>query len=167
MRKILLLSVLCATLFGNESTSNAFPYVDVGFGFLPVPSPIVGMGARFQRKHIGLDLSLQAATIIVLTALKENINFIFYPEPDLSSQLYVGVGLGAFEVIDSHGHIRGFLSPQLLIGKEYVNENGSRHYLQGRIDCPLIRQDWMTSHKYRHGSQKFLASVIFSYGFCF
>jgi hypothetical protein len=171
-KTILTMTLLCASLFGDEplqpkTVSNAFPYVDLGLGPLPIPCPVVGVGGRFQQGHLGFDLSLQMTTTVVLTAIKENIDLIFYPKPKLESQFYLGMGVGTLQLLERRGYVQGFISPQLLVGNEFTTKHGARRYLQARIDCPLIRQDWMSSEKYHGKRNHFLTSIIFSYGFCF
>jgi hypothetical protein len=143
----------------------SYGYVSLGFGPVPIPMPIFGIGGRFQSDHNGFDGSFQFISFgSGFTLLKGNVDYLYFFKPNLASQFYMGGGASASEVI-SHGRVRAFLSPQVILGRQYVNKGGDVRYLQAQIDPVFL--DLNRAHKHRHTRVGSFPCVILSYGICF
>lgn len=160
------LSLLMGTAFANdpsESTpflSQQFGYVGIGVGPLPVPVPFFSTGYRIQTGHHGADMSLQVATIIALNQFKTNFLYHHYFKPHLSSEFYVGGGIGTSYLWGSSYH-RGLLSPELVFGKQYRNESGDLRFFQLQTSFPTF------SWGQHHNRLCYYPLVTISYGIGF
>jgi hypothetical protein len=153
-----------ATPTETQPVTYAAPYISLGIGPLPIPMPLFGVGGRFQSGHHGADLSFQGITwgSSNSTILKENIDYLYYFKPNLSSQFYMGAGV-SFTEFDPFRKCQTFLSPQLLVGKQYTNESGDVRFFQAQIE-PVY------AHLNKTHSKHWLStfpSVILTYGICF
>ncbi len=135
----------------------SYGYLCVGLGPLPIPAPLVGVGGRFQNGHNGFDGSLQVSSILFFSMAKASMNYLYYFNPNLDSQYYMGAGLGMMGVsgLDSGG--RMYFSPQLVIGKQYTNKEGSFRHFQAEIT------PWQLGGRH---SEAF-PTVVLSYGISF
>ena len=140
MKKIIFTAfLLSATLAAEETPStvqNSYGYFGIGLGPAPIPLPVFAGGYRMQWNHHGLDLSLDTITFGNPTLLKGNVIYNYYPSPDLQSQAYYGVGLTVGGVLGKYSHGSFGLSPEFLLGKEYVNDAKSRRFFEARISWP-------------------------------
>jgi hypothetical protein len=139
-------------------------YISLGLGPFPIPMPIFGMGGRFQSNHHGADISLQGISFgSSFTLLKQNVDYLYYFKPKLASQFYIGGGVSGTEIFSKHGTCHAYLSPQVVIGKQYTNTDGDVRFFQAQIDPVFLdlnkihkRQSWGT-----------FPAVVISYGICF
>ena len=134
----------------------SYGYVCVGIGPLPVPAPLAGVGWRYQKGHHGFDGSLQISSVLVINVAKINANYLYYFNPNLDSEWYLGAGVGLLgtSIITSENRNRGYLSPQLVVGNQYTNKNGNLRHFQAEISPWLV------------GGGAF-PTVTLSYGFSF
>ncbi|HEX2580013.1 MAG TPA: hypothetical protein VHK67_06410 [Rhabdochlamydiaceae bacterium] len=143
----------------------SYGYVSLGVGPLPELMPIFGIGGRYQRGHHGFDGSIQFGTLgRSFTVAKENLNYLYYFNPNLNSQFYVGGGI-AFTEMWSCGHMDVLLSPQAVVGKQYTNKNGGVRYLQVQIDPVFLSLKRAFKDGHLRGSA--VPAVVLSYGLCF
>jgi hypothetical protein len=151
------------TISNSEPVKNSCGYVSLGLGPFPIPMPIFGIGGRFQSGHHGADISLQGISFgSGFTVLKENIDYLYYFKPKLSSQFYIGGGISATEVI-SHKNCQSYLSPQILIGKQYTNKDGDVRFFQAQIEPVFLDLNKL----HRKQSWGTFPAVVLSYGICF
>jgi hypothetical protein len=113
----------------------SYGYYCVGIGPLPFPAPLVGVGGRYQYGHHGFDGSLQASSLLFYNFVKVNANYLYYFKPNLDSQWYIGAGVGLTQPFSSLSARRSgvYVSPQLIIGKQYTNKHGSLRHFQAEI----------------------------------
>jgi hypothetical protein len=139
----------------------SYGYYCAGLGPLPLPAPLVGVGRRYQNGHHGFDGSLQVSSFFLLVNMaKINANYLYYFNPNLKSQFYLGAGVGLAGVaMLSNDPKRLYLSPQLVVGKQYTNKEGSFCHLQAEITT--INLDLTRNHP------AFFPAVILSYGVSF
>lgn len=111
-------------------------------------APFFGVGYRLQKNQHGLDLS---ASIVCKTIdyascfedkkariqrRKANVLYNFFFFPNLSSQVYVGLGVGVNYIdIKRLGSIVGF-SPEIALGKQYNNKQGNQRFIQLQVSLP-------------------------------
>jgi hypothetical protein len=149
----------------TEAVKATYGYVNLGLGPFPIPLPIFGVGGRFQNGHHGFDGSLQFISFgSGFTLLKENFDYLYFFKPNLASQFYVGGGASVTEVI-SRGRVQAYLSPQVVLGKQYTNKAGDVRYFQVQIDPVFL--DLNHAYQHRHTCVGTFPCVIFSYGICF
>jgi hypothetical protein len=133
-------------------------YIDIGLGPFPIPIPVFGLGQRIQWNHHGMDLHMLVSTIVAVTEVKGTAMYLHYFKPSLASQFYAGGGLGAGGLFNNH-HSRAkfLLSPEIVLGKQYINEAGDKRFFQTEISWPTL------------GNHKpfYFPLVVFSYGFMF
>jgi hypothetical protein len=171
MKKLMTLGLLATTLAFADSAPAAeaepvkasHPYISLGLGPFPIPMPLFGVGGRFQSGHHGADISLQGITFgRGFSVLKENVDYLYYFKPKLASQFYMGAGLSVTEVFSSR-HCHSYLSPQILIGQQYTNQDGDVRFFQAQIDPAFL--DLNKVHKKQ--SWGTFPAVVLSYGICF
>lgn len=120
-----------------QKISQQFGYVGAGVGPLPLPLPVFMAGYRTQTGHHGADLSLQASTIVVITELKTNFLYHYYFNPSLTSEFYVGGGIGT-SILFGSKRSGVFFSPEFVFGKQYRNESNDLRFFQLQISFPTI-----------------------------
>jgi hypothetical protein len=136
-----------------------YGYVSIGLGPFPIPAPLLGIGGRLQRGHHGFDGSLQFFTWgKEFTIIKENFNYLYYFKPNLASQFYVGGGIGFTELV--RRHFDAYVSPQVILGKQYTNEAGDVRFFQVQIDPVFFSLN-------RNMHVLAFPAVVISYGICF
>jgi hypothetical protein len=140
--------------------TNSYGYFDIGLGPFPLPLPVFGLGYRFQRSHHGMDLSVNATTIIAVTQVKGNWAYLYYPNPNLKSQGYFGFGVGPSLILERHKHPAFCLSPEFIFGKDYINDSGDHRFFQAQVSWPTV-----SFHK--KAEAFWFPLVVFNYGFCF
>jgi hypothetical protein len=113
----------------------SYGYYCVGIGPLPFPAPLVGVGGRYQYGHHGFDGSLQASSLLFFNVVKVNANYLYYFKPNLDSQWYIGAGVGLTQPFSALIARRPgpYVSPQLVVGKQYTNERGNPRHFQAEI----------------------------------
>lgn len=146
----------------SEPVRNSFGHFDIGVGPLPILLPTFTVGHRNQWGHHGFDISLTAETVVLITQVKVSQTYLYYFTPNLKSQLYFGAGIGTSALISNHGETVGLISPQFLIGKEYVNEAGGRRFFQAEIAFPSVGFDGNG-----YAGMGWLPLVVLSYGIGF
>jgi hypothetical protein len=143
----------------------SYGYVSLGLGPFPIPFPLFGVGGRYQNGHHGFDGSIQFISFgRGFTLVKENLNYLYYFKPNLASQFYVGGGVGITEFL-SDGHLQAFLSPQVIVGKQYTNKDGGVRYFQAQIDPVFLNLNKV--YKKGRCSVGTYPAVVLSYGICF
>ena len=148
---------------------NSFFHFDLGSGPYPLPIPTFSMGYRKQLGHQGIDLTLQASTIVYLTQAKLSAFYIFYFNPGLHGQIYIGQGLGGSAVFQSskrYDTCLAAISPELLIGKEYVGRTGSYRLVQMEISFPTYSFGRIKNLK-KNQRIIYYPLIVVSYGICF
>ena len=184
MKKLMTLGLLASSLAFADEASNtetmmavpaavetepvkaSYGYVSLGLGPFPIPMPLLGIGGRYQNGHHGFDGSLQFFTLgNSFTIAKENLDYLYYFKPNLASQFYVGGGIGITEAI-SRGRVQAFLSPQVILGKQYTNKAGDVRYFQAQID-PVFLDLNKVHRREHHRMLGTFPAVVLSYGICF
>ncbi len=149
-----------------EPVKASYGYVSLGLGPFPIPAPLLGVGGRFQDGHHGFDASFQFFTIgSAFTIAKENFNYLHYFKPNLASQFYVGGGIGVTEILHRRGGVQAYLSPQVILGKQYTNKDGDVRFFQAQIDPVFLHLNHL--NKKHHGRVGTFPAVVLSYGICF
>jgi hypothetical protein len=158
--------------YNQEMTINKHTgYFDIGVGPLPCLAPSFGMGYRYQHNHHGLDMNVRAITAMGLydaTVAQANLLYDYYFKPSLKSQFYLGAGVGCaylFGDAISHHHWNDYrhrllLSPEIVLGKNYVNEAGDERFFQAQIDIPTFKIT-------RWNKPLYAPIVLLTYGLCY
>jgi len=86
------------------------------------------------------------ATIVEITALKQNILYRYYLNPNYESQVYFGAGLGVTEIyiknfLCGSNALFCFLSPEFVVGKQFQTKNKKERFLQLQIGFPYFNLD--------------------------
>jgi len=144
-----------------ESVRRSFQYGSLGIGPLPIPLPVFGVGHREQWQHSGLDLSAQVSTLVFATELKAKGLYHYYFAPNPKAQFYAGggVNVSAIYLKGSGFEYSPFVAPELVFGKEYLNEAGGIRFFQTEVSWPTYS---IPAHK-----ACFFPLVIFTYGIGF
>lgn len=121
-----------------EVIQNDMGYASMGLGPFPLPIPYLGIGYRLQRNHHGADVSLKSATVIHVTQLKGSALYHYYFSPNLSSQMYAGLGVGVSGVFSKRKDYRTYISPEFVVGKQYLNEVGGKRFFQAEVSWPTF-----------------------------
>jgi hypothetical protein len=158
---------LCGSLFAAEEPSpisNQYGYLSLGLGPAPLPLPQFGGGYRLQRGAHGFDANEQFSTIYYLTGVKIGLDYLYYLNPDLQKQFYIGVGPALFGVFGNrdtllHGSLFA-VAPELIFGKQYMTDTGSMRHFQVNMNCPAY---CIGNHK----DVLYYPLVSFSYGWGF
>ena len=134
--------------------------MSIGLGPAPIPLPNFGLGYRAQSGHNGVDVSLNAMTVVAVTQLKATALYQYYFKPDLNSQFYVGGGLGLSDIFGS-GHHCMAISPEFTFGKQYRNEAKDTRFMQVGVSWPTVNLSGQSRHFLKY------PLVVFSYGIMF
>lgn len=142
---IIILITLITSLFSDEITSSRTFYVKGGVSFppsqknyMPLPTPALGIGSRYQRGNCGFDLSLNLNSIIVINYVSVKGVFLYYPFPANDHRLYMGIGpgLGYNASIGGEG---GCGSLEGIIGYEFRCSSRFRPFIQLELTQPVVR----------------------------
>ncbi len=142
-------------------------YASIGVGPLPVLLPVFGIGYRENWNHHGFDTSLQVATIVKVTALRMNLLYSYIVHPDPKGQTYVNLGAAVGSVFHS-GFAGMFTSPELIVGREWMNKSHEKRFCQAEISFPNF--SWEYKHHEKEFDRKdilYFPVVTVSYGFLF
>ncbi len=148
---------------------NSFIHFDIGSGPYPLPIPTFAMGYRMQAGHQGLDFTLHASTVVYITQAKLSASYIFYFNPGLHGQIYIGPGIGGSAIFQSskrYDRCLAALAPELLIGKEYVGRTGSYRLIQMQISFPTYSFGRIRKLK-KNQSIIYYPLIVVSYGIGF
>jgi len=141
---------------------TSYGYVSVGMG-PDILAPCLGVGFRHRLRANGFDGSLRLSTIGFAHALQANCNYLRYINPERNSSWYVGVG-PAISLVSINTYSREtlfFVSPNFVIGKEIVGDNGAKQFHDFSIQSP----HWNPLEKNK-GPLNFPA-VYYRYGLAF
>lgn len=161
---LLLTSALAAHEFLSPPATSTnveehFPYLSLGVGPMPLPLPNFSAGYRYQSNYFGFDGSLQSTPLFFddMNYLKASFLGHYYPKPNPHSQLYVGAGISHGILLHTYHSLT--ISPEIVIGQEYINSSDNRRFLQAQISYPTLCV-------YRDKTINF-PLVLISYGFGF
>ena len=104
---------------------------------MPIPLPVFAGGYRTQVDKHGLDVSLQASTVVKITQVKTNILYHHYFKPSLTSEFYVGGGIAPGCIFSSDTTLLT-LSPEFVFGKQYRNESNDLRFFQLQASFPTF-----------------------------
>ena len=176
MKKFVLILCVLLSSYGfseidSQKVVNNYWYFDLGAGPLPILFPIFGFGHRDQIDHHGFNFGARGTTVIEYTAVKLNLDYLYYFVPNFERQNYIGIGLSPAIIWESryysHSKITPFISPNLLLGKEYVSDAGGRRFFEADINWPMVFFKHVGSHKHTKPGLVWFPSVILSYGWAF
>lgn len=148
----------------TPNVKGSFGYADIGIGPLPLLVPTFGLGCRTQYNHHGWDLSLHAASVVVLTEIKGSLLHHYYFNPCFESQFYSGLGIGFGALFSKHDDTLTFLSPEFAFGKEYTTDTGGLRFFQVQVSFPTFYSN--KGHHFSH-HPFYMPLVVFSYGIGF
>jgi len=100
-----------------------------------------------------------------MTIAQTNLLYNYYFKPSLQSQTYMGIGAGAAYVFGKGPHFHDYkdrfvLSPEIVIGKNFVNHSGDERFIQAQINIP--------NFTLREPKKPIYAPAVFlTYGLCF
>ena len=125
----------------KKEIAQNFGYMSLGLGPLPIPLPVFGLGYQAQVNRHGVDVSLQALTVVVTTQVKANLLYHHYFKPSLASQFYVGGGVGPSILFGSDIKQKWHISTEFVFGKQYRNENNDLRFFQAQVSFPTFTWD--------------------------
>ena len=128
-------SVYCTELEmpADEPINSHFTYMSYGTG---IPGLVnINVALRRQTNHHGVDVGLGGAPLMLVNEVHGFANYLYYPEPDLESQMYYGLGVqggGVFHMSLSQTSYNkwGYVFPQAVIGKSYFVTGEKQHFMQ-------------------------------------
>ncbi|NGX50469.1 MAG: hypothetical protein K1060chlam2_00315 [Chlamydiae bacterium] len=157
---ILLLSA--TTLFANEEKSpnevhDTRGYFSIGVGFPSIIS--LDLGTRIQHNHNGFDVGIGVTPLILIIEGHLYANYLLFPKPNLDSQYYFGIGakVGVGALTYKWNKHLGYVTPQILIGKEYLMEKNEKRFIQASLGGAYFTTK----------GNKFLPTLQVSYGIIF
>jgi hypothetical protein len=119
----------------EKEVKDSRPYFAIGVGPLPIPVPTFALHHKLQVNHFGMDNSVLASTVIAVTAVKLSSLYYYYPRPNLHQEFYYGGGIGFTSIFDKH-NAQLALSPEIVIGKQYITKSHDRRFIQAQIGFP-------------------------------
>jgi hypothetical protein len=150
--------------------TKQYPYVSLGVGPLPIPLPVFAIGYTGQKNHHGYDVNLTLATMVEITALKQNFLYRHYFNPSYESQMYAGCGLGVTELLYKHSFAKNFtlaLSPEFVIGNQFQTKAKFERFLQTQISFPYLGVNKFAKKKFHKTHALWYPVVVVSYGVAF
>ena len=135
---------------------NDYSYFGCGAGFPNILS--AKLGHRYQLGKHGFDFGVGATPLVIVMEAHLYGNYLYYPKPNLSSQMYFGIGLqGGFEIYPFVDSPIWYIGPQIIVGHEFTTRNGERPFIQLAVGpAALTTQDLVLCHS---------ISVTIGYGF--
>jgi hypothetical protein len=131
----------------SESVKQSIRYLSAGVGPFPLLLPVFAGGYREQWNHHGVDANFEVATVVKATALKANLLYHYYFKPSLTSEFYVGGGVGGGYLF---GFDRGFISPEMVFGKQYRNQSNDLRFFQLQISIPTLLVHSANTYSHHH-----------------
>lgn len=149
---ILMMTASAAMLHAEPEKKSATYYAKFdaarppsqGYGFLPS----MGLGARFQKEHQGLDLSANLTTIGLLNYASVKGMWLFYPYPEKNNQLYLGAGpgvgyhLNVLPLGSPYGAVSdecGLVNVEGVVGYEFRHSRHLKTFVQVEPSFPVFR----------------------------
>ncbi len=166
MKKLLFIAIasLFSTVgFADENVeskpiNDTYGYFSHGASFPCIYS--LNVASRVQRNHNGFEVGVGGSPILFAYEVHAMANYLFFPKPDLDSQIYLGIGgQGGFAntVGDKLKKGSGYFAPGLLIGKSFYRGKDDRRFVQVNVAPGFV---------YKKGWEN-VPSLSVSYGYCF
>ena len=143
MKKLaMIFTAIClagTTLLSAEETNNieeveqSYGYYGFSGGFPNIFT--FSVGQRTQSGHHGLDAGIGVTPLLYVLEGHGYLNYLFFPKPNLDSQVYVGLGsqVGGVTLVYSGDYTVGFIKPQLIFGKEYTICKNEKRFIQAEL----------------------------------
>lgn len=140
MKKVLLSLAATAAAYcveielpSDEPINSHFTYMNYGTGLPALVN--LNLAHRRQTNHHGVDVGLGGAPLMLINEVHGFANYLYYPKPDLESQIYYGLGIqggGVFHMSLSKTTYNkwGYAFPQAVIGKSYTVTGEKQHFMQ-------------------------------------
>jgi hypothetical protein len=154
----------------KENVKKSFGFVTTGTGPFPFVVPTLGLGYRYQKNHIGVDISLDASTIYLLTSIKITPSTLFYLSPDKNEQLYLGIGPNLGILIPKNNKWLGtcfYFSPTLILGRNYQKKGKKNRIYETRVEWPTLFKGKLKRKKLFKNKKLYCPLVYFKYGIGF
>ena len=127
------------TLLSAEETKNikevkqSYGYYGFSGGFPNIFT--FGLGHRIQSGHHGLDAGIGITPLLVAVEGHGYLNYLYFPKPNLNSQIYMGLGsqIGYGTFVGEWQKGIGFIKPQLVFGKEYTLKKNEKRFIQAEL----------------------------------
>lgn len=128
---ILIGSSTCALASEEPSpeVKNSYTYWSIGAGIPTVLS--TKFGHREQRGKNGFEYGVGVTPLIFIIEGHIFASYLYFPNPNLQSQYYVGLGLRAGGFIKSHAF--AYIAPGVMLGKDYLTKQQSKRFVQVAI----------------------------------
>lgn len=126
--------VLLSTAAFSEETStdevvkNSYNYWGIGVGIPTFVSAKIGH--RSQKDKQGFEYGVGVTPLIFVTEAHIFANYLYYPNPNLKGQTYIGLGLRAGGFLQIKHNTFGYIAPGVLLGREYLTREGSQRFIQ-------------------------------------
>lgn len=157
-----------------QTIENSFGYANVGMESI-FSAPFFGLGYRLQKNQHGLDISASIVCRkidytscfidkkIFFKRRKANFLYNFFFFPNLSSQVYVGLGVGLNYIdIKKCGSILGF-SPEIALGKQYNNKQGNQRFIQLQVSLPGLYTGSKKANSYNYQITDLECAPLFTF----
>lgn len=137
---------------------DEYGYFTYGFGFPALFG--INLGKRVQSHHHGFEFGVGAVPLFFAYELHTFASYLFYPSPNLDSQVYIGFGAraGYGNTSDNHftkGEFYG--APGIIFGRSMRGKKDGNRFMQIAVAPAILTE---------HGLKAF-PSVSVSYGYCF
>ena len=166
LKKMILgiLMTASATAFCNEEpvtempvteVNNSYNYWGIGVGIPTFVS--VKLGHREQRNHQGFEYGVGVTPLVYVTEGHIFGSYLYYPNPNLRAQSYLGVGLKTGGFLQMHRDRFGYVAPGFVLGREYLSCAGGRRFIQVAYGPGALTTEGLKSWS--------SISLAFGYGF--
>lgn len=116
----------------DETVNSAYGYMSYGSGFPSLAN--INLAYRKQRHHNGFEVGVGGTPLIIVNELHGFANYLYYPDPNLESQMYYGLGgqIGGAGAIHYAGSgVLLYAMPQVVVGKSYcMPKSQKQHFIQ-------------------------------------
>ncbi len=109
--------------------------------------PNIGLGARYQKGHYGVDLSANLGSLILFNYASLKGMFLYYPQPEKKHPLYLGIGpglgyhLNAIAMPAPYGGCSqdyGSVTLEGVVGYEFRHTDHFKTFIQLELSQPTI-----------------------------
>lgn len=142
---------------------STYTYGSLGLGPLPIPALTLSLGKRaIVGDRAAIDAGATLATLLRWNLIRGYVNGLLYVNQKPCSQYYVGLGgsVGVPFGFDDIHEAGVFITPNFVVGREFLNSDGSKRFFQAEVLYPA----YSFSQKELYNCIPF---ITIKYGFAF
>ncbi|MCK4934054.1 MAG: hypothetical protein KAR79_00545 [Simkaniaceae bacterium] len=138
-----------------DEVKNEYNYWGIGAGFPTILS--AKFGHRKQIDHHGYEFGVGVTPLVFITEGHVFGSYLYYPNPNIDSQSYFGLGLRAGGLFVRERAKFGYIAPGIMFGREYLDAQKSRRFVQLAVGAGGLTTEGL----------QYLPSISLAFGYSF